>query len=639
MSNPSNADFRLEAAYHPAPEAEKPGSIKLTLYNIGTTAIANFSLTWSALTRVRPDGEIAGGRFIRRVGNLHEVAFTDRELAPGGRWTITLSGLSHVPRHRLDGPKSAYLTGRGAHVMPVDVGDMMLIGGADSGELKHVPEGRIDEPLGLTPWPQDVAVTAYGPVGLIAPSDTTSADDIAAMARVAALAHRLHPAAMKNFCLDGQAAARHLSFAPLQDKGAGAYEIRFDGDAITLAHGDATGRDHGLITLAQAMHAANTDPRFRFPVAGTITDAPRFGWRGMHLDVSRHFRDVGEVMRLLDIMAWLKLNVFHWHLTDDEGWRLEILAFPELTRFGAERGPQSLLPGQGGFTDRTYGGYYSQADVREIVAHAASLNISIMPEIDIPGHSDATLAALPMLRDPNENGNSYHSIQGYGNNALNPALPATYEFLGKVLDEMAALFPGDYIHVGGDEVANTAWLASPAAQAMMAEHGLAGTFELQAHFLGRVRDMIQERGKKMAGWDEISYGGGVAGALVNTWQKTELTKSLIGEGYEVVACPGQAYYLDMVQGSGWMEPGTSWAGVLTPRTTYMFDAADGLTDTEAAHLKGIQACIWSEHLIDRARFNYMVFPRLAAIAESAWTDATGKSWDRFAALCRLIPEL
>ena len=635
----SHADFRLEACYHPNEATDKPGQVVLTLINTGPVAMSDFTLTWSALTRLRPEGTVTGGTFLRRVGNVHEVAHPGGDLAPGAAWTITLSGLSHVPRHRLDGPKSAFVTARGGRILAVDVGDMMPVGGPGSGGLKHLPEGRATLPLAVIPWPADMAATEFGPGAVITPGPEATTDDRTAMARIAALAHRLFPAAQKPFLLSTDANAATVSFAPM-DGQAGAYRLSFSGREIALAHADEAGRDYGLITLAQMAHAALADPaQFRFPVAGHIADAPRFGWRGMHLDVSRHFRSTAEILRLLDIMAWQKLNMFHWHLTDDEGWRLEIAALPELTTYGATRGPGALLPGQGGFIDRVYAGHYSQKEAAAIIAHAADLHIDVMPEIDIPGHSDATLSALPYLRDPGENGNSYHSIQGYGNNALNPALPRTYEFLGTVLDEITALFPGDYIHIGGDEVASTAWLASPAAQSLMAEKGFAGTFELQAHFLCQVRDLIAARGKKMAGWDEISYGGGVSGALVNTWQTRELTKKLIGEGYEVVACPGQAYYLDMVQGDAWMEPGTSWAGVVTPETTYAYEAGAGLTATEAGRLKGIQGCIWSEHLIDRARFNHMVFPRLSAIAESAWSIAGQKDWQRFAALSRLMPEL
>jgi hexosaminidase len=357
--------------------------------------------------------------------------------------------------------------------------------------------------------------------------------------------------------------------------------------------------------------------------------------------VSRQFYPVSDLSRLIDILAWLKLNIFHWHLTDDEAWRLEIKAYPELTTVGVLRSPDGpLLPQLGNGADPV-GGFYSQANVRALVAHASALNVEIVPEIDIPGHNAATLVALRDLSDGQEAPESYHSVQGYANNALNPAVPFTYQFLEKVFDEMVELFPSAYVHVGGDEVADGAWLASPLARSLMEREGISGTFGLQSYFLKQVKDMLTRRGKKLAGWNEVAHGGGVNATetLLMAWQSPEVGIELAREGYEVVMTPGQAYYLDMVQAEAWQEPGASWAGTVPPAHTYDYEAEGEFPEELKHRLKGVQACIWSEHFLSRGYFNRLVFPRLPAIAEAAWTPKSGKNWLRFAAIVDLCPKL
>ena len=253
----------------------------------------------------------------------------------------------------------------------------------------------------------------------------------------------------------------------------------------------------------------------------------------------------------------------------------------------------------------------------------------------------ATLFSLPELVDGQEAPDSYRSVQGYPNNALNPAVEFTYEFLGKVFDEMVTLFPGEYLHIGGDEVAHGSWLSSPLCKALMEREKLAGTAELQSYFLKRIKAMLSERGKKLVGWNEVSHGGGVDrdGTLLMAWEKSEVGIELAQEGYDVVMTPGQAYYLDMAQAEAWAEPGASWAGYAPPEHTYAYEAEGELPEVLREKMRGIQACIWTENFLSRAYFNRLVFPRLPAIAEAAWTPSARKDWDRFAAIVRMWPVL
>lgn len=634
--------FRLDAAWHP--DAGQNGCFAFTLVNLGTEAVTDIRVAYTALTRVVDDADVRNARLIAKDGNFHQFAAPDGlTLAPGGRWLFEVGGLHRPARHRSDGPKSAYVTLANGRHIDAAVSDLMLEGRPSEPERALLPDGRVEQPFAIQPWPRHLDRLAAGdtPVTLY-PEEAADLDALRAIDAVTALHARLFPADHAPFSLAASAQGRPLRIDEQPDLGADAYDLAFTAEGVTIAYGDPAGRFYGLVTLAQLLRGARKAPdMFRFPQSGRIADAPRHGWRGCHLDVSRQFYPVGDVTRLLDILAWFKLNVFHWHLTDDEAWRLEIKGFPELTTTGVLRGPDAPLKPQLGNGAEPVGGFYSQDDVRHVVRHASALHIDVVPEIDIPGHNAATLAALPDLRDGQEAPDSYRSVQGFANNALNPALPLTYRFVEAVLDEVVALFPSRFVHIGGDEVAADAWLASPRAKALMAQEGLSGTHDLQAHFMRRVKAMLTKRGKVLAGWNEVAHGDGIdpKDTVLMAWETPEVGIALAREGYDVVMTPGQAYYLDMVQDDAWQEPGASWAGTVPPAHTYAYEAAGDFSAELQERLKGVQACIWSENFLSRDYFNRLVFPRLPAVAEAAWTPQAAKDWQRFAAIVRLSPTL
>lgn len=635
------SDLVLDSFFH-ASDDLKTARLDLSLTNTGTKALSAFTLAYTSLVRARADARLNNASAFTRIANFHEITPPDGlVLKPGESWHFSVEGLTNPARHRLDGPKSAYLTTAG-NISDVLCTDLEAPAALDSGERRIVPAGETREPLYIVPWPQSVAADAYSKdITAFLVSDG-ALEDKAAAAKINALSKRLFPDGPAPFRFTARDGLMALAFETDNDLPADGYRLTFASGSGTLAYAGATGRDYGLTVLAQLVHGVYCAPEtYRIPSDGRIADAPRFSWRGTHLDVSRHFRGPKDILRLLDILAWARMNVFQWHLTDDEGWRLEIKAYPELTVSGARRGPGCRQVAQLGHAAEVYQGAYSQDDVCEIVAHAASLNIDVVPEIDVPGHSTAVLKTYPHLADQAETPESYHSVQGYPNNALNPALEETYTFLEKVFAEVAGLFPCDYVHIGGDEVDVNSWLASPRTQRLMEDRGFGDTMEVQAYFMGRVRDILKRLGKKLAGWDEVSHGGGIDpdGVLLMAWQKPEVTRELIEQGYEVICTPGQFYYLDMAQASGWQEPGASWAGVSTPEAAYGYEATDGLNDAGTGALKGVQACIWCEHLVDNTLFNHMVFPRLYAIAEAGWTEPENKDWQRFAARSRLFPSL
>lgn len=632
-----SGDVNLRTEYLPPDQTRrgyKNGAILVCLHNASDAVLAVRSLAFSSLTRVVDTADLVNVRLVRRVANFHEFSpLTDLELEPNGVWEFAITGLSHRPSHCLDGPKSGYLITQDGVRSDVKCKGLLPPIGTSPGYLKPNYNGEMTVPIHLVPWPNLVAIEKVcGLVRLVLGSGCNAKDRVG-FQRIEQLVARVFPdetagndAVIVNFCHEIRP-----EFS---------YQIHFDHSRIEIVFGDEAGRDFGLICLFQMATAARLDSeRFKFPIQGEISDKPRHDWRGVHLDVVRHFQPVERILALLDIMAWHKMNVLHLHLTDDEGWRIEIDGLPELTQIGGFRGPDEPLIGQGGYLNQRYGGVYSPADIEKIVAHAACYHIDIVPEIDIPGHCCAVLKALPHLCDGAEKPRSYRSIQGYFNNALNPGVPETYEVIETILASVTAQFPGEYVHLGGDEVGQNAWLDSPAARRLMAEENLADTAELQAYFMEKTQAILTGMGRKMAAWDEVGDGGGVTGTLMVAWQKSDVIARLIREGYEVVAAPGDAYYLDMVQGSDWAEPGLSWAGIVPVKTTYEYEATDGLTPQEVAKLRGVQACIWTENLIDLNLFNHMVFPRLAAVAEAGWTNAENKDWLRFAAQINLLPIL
>ncbi|MGW8765524.1 beta-N-acetylhexosaminidase [Streptomyces sp. NPDC055815] len=354
----------------------------------------------------------------------------------------------------------------------------------------------------------------------------------------------------------------------------------------------------------------------------TIEDAPRFGWRGLLLDVSRHFTPKDDVLRLLDLLAAHKLNVFHFHLTDDQGWRLQIERYPRLTEVGAWRARTkwghraSPL-----WTETPYGGFYTQDDIREIVAYAAERHITVVPEIDLPGHAQAAIAAHPELGNTDVVDTAALTVWdtwGVNPNVLAPT-EAVLRFYEGVFEEVLDLFPSTFVHIGGDECPKDQWKASPAAQARIKELGLADEDELQSWFIRHFDRWLSARGRRLIGWDEILEGGLADGAAVSSWRGYAGGIAAAEAGHDVVMCPEQHVYLDHRQAPGEDEP-MPIGYVRTLADVYRFEPVPpGLAPEAAAHILGTQANVWTEVMENRSRVDYQVFPRLAAFAEVAWS--------------------
>ncbi|MGP4085899.1 beta-N-acetylhexosaminidase [Streptomyces sp. KR55] len=408
-----------------------------------------------------------------------------------------------------------------------------------------------------------------------------------------------------------------------------AYRLSVVADrGVEIRGGSAAGVFWGAQTLRQLL---GPDAFRRAPVRpGTtlgiphqiIEDAPRFRWRGLMLDVARHFMPKEGVLRYLDLMAAHKLNVFHFHLTDDQGWRIEITRYPKLTEVGSWRARTKFGHRASPlWEEKPHGGYYTQDDIREIVAYAAERHITVVPEIDVPGHSQAAIAAYPELGNTDVIDTTALTVWdtwGINPNVLAPT-DNTLRFYEGVFEEVLELFPSEFIHVGGDECPKDQWKQSPAAQARIRELGLADEDELQSWFVGHFDKWLSARGRRLIGWDEILEGGLADGAAVSSWRGYAGGVAAARAGHDVVMCPEQQVYLDHRQSAGADEP-VPIGYVRTLADVYRFEPVPPqLSGEQARHVLGTQANVWTEVMEDQGRVDYQVFPRLAAFAEVAWS--------------------
>ncbi len=410
------------------------------------------------------------------------------------------------------------------------------------------------------------------------------------------------------------------------------YAIEVSSERLIITAGEVRGLFYGAVTLWQLCDVDAVRPGERLSVpAGHIVDAPRFGWRGLMLDSARHFQSPAFILRYLDWMALHKLNVLSWHLTDDQGWRLQIKRYPRLTELGAWRVPagraaqRDLDPATG--RPRLYGGFYTQQDVRRIVAHAAARNITIVPEIDLPGHVTAALVAYPQLAASAAPPRAVPADWGTYPNLLN-AEESTFEFLQNVLDEVMALFPGKYIHLGGDEVVTDQWRDSVRVQQRLRELGLADASALQSYFTARLAAYLARHGRRLVGWDEILEGGAPQNAIVVSWRGTQGAIRAAAAGHDTVLAPDPTFYFDNRQGRGADEP-PGRGRIVTVEDIYRFDPLPGALALDQRHLLGLQGNLWTEHVRTEERAAYMTYPRAAALAELAWSPPQRLDWGDF----------
>ena len=429
--------------------------------------------------------------------------------------------------------------------------------------------------------------------------------------------------------------------------GAEGYRLDVTPTGVTVRAAHAAGAYYALETLKQLFPAAIYRDAPLAGIAWTapsvhVEDAPRFTWRGAHLDVARHFMPKEFVKKYIDQLARHKMNRFHWHLTEDQGWRIEIKKYPRLTDVASCR-EQTLVgryvedPSKRVFDGTKHCGFYTQDDVREIVAYAAERYITVVPEIEMPGHAQAAVSAYPQLGVRSDTTVGVMQIWGVSKFILN-ADDSTVAFMQDVLSEVLALFPGPYIHIGGDEADKTFWKSSPQIQARIKQLGLKDEHELQSWFIRQMDGYLTKQGRRLVGWDEILEGGLAENATVMSWRGMAGGIAAAKANHDVIMAPGSHTYLDHYQSLNKAAEPLAIGGYLPIDTVYSFEPVPAeLTATEAKHVLGAQVQVWTEYIQNAKQVEYMLQPRLSALAEAVWTAKARKDFPDF--MRRLEPHL
>ncbi|MFT2008491.1 family 20 glycosylhydrolase [Pontibacter sp. 13R65] len=417
---------------------------------------------------------------------------------------------------------------------------------------------------------------------------------------------------------------------PIDTLGQEGYSLKVQPSQVVLVANTPQGVFLGTQTIRQLMPTMGAATMVSLP-AVEIADKPRYSWRGMHLDVTRHFFPMEFVKKYIDYLAMHKMNTFHWHLTDDQGWRIEIKKYPKLTEVGGWRdgtliGHYSDQPHQ--FDNKRYGGFYTQEQIKEVVKYAQDRYITVVPEIEMPGHAVAALTAYPELSCT---GGPFKVEQLWGvfDDVFCAGNEQTFHFLEDVLTEVIALFPSKIIHIGGDESPKVRWEECPKCQKRIADENLKDEHELQSYFVQRMEKFLNSKGRTIIGWDEILEGGLAPNAYVMSWRGTEGGIAAAKQKHYVVMTPGSHVYFDHYQGEASLEP-VSIGGYTPLRKVYAFEPTPAdLSESEKKYILGAQANLWTEYIPTTDHVEYMVLPRMSALSEVLWTPAKQKNWDDF----------
>jgi len=465
------------------------------------------------------------------------------------------------------------------------------------------------------------------PVSMIAqPGGCSIGNQIVVEGQITELPKPDLPAAIRPFLPNRAGAPIRLKIDPtLKTLGDEGYRLSVKASEVNITAARPAGVFYGIQTLRQMIHKDFPD----IPCV-EIEDQPRFSWRGIHLDVARNFQPKPFILKYLDQLAFHKFNVFHWHLTDDQGWRIEIKKYPKLTEIGSKRKDTMTRFDPPEYTGVPSEGFYTQDDIREIVEYAKARFIRVVPEIEMPGHAQAAIAAYPALGN---SGNPVEVAVQYG--VLNEIFnvdDSTIRFLQDVLAEVITLFPGQFIHVGGDEVPKEAWKNSPRAQALMRQRGLKNEAELQSWFIRQMDRWLDRHGRRLIGWDEILEGGLAPGATVMSWRGMDGGIAAAKAGHDVVMAPTSYTYFDYYQSRDRATEPIGIGGYLPLRTVYAFEPIPPeLTATEARRILGGQGQIWTEYIRAPEHVEYMTWPRGCALAEVLWSPSDARDYPDFRA--------
>lgn len=497
-----------------------------------------------------------------------------------------------------------------------------------------------EETINVVPYPNSVEMKCGSFAAAGAEFKCDPAMDEASKAVVEAFAQQLSLVSGKPSTVSEGSAKTGFSFIVNQDMPAEAYTLKVGKKGVKVEASGLNGFNYAVQTIKQMLpveiYGTTSAPEASWTIqCAEIDDAPRFGYRGMHLDISRHFYDIDAVKRYLDIMEIHKLNTFHWHLTDDQGWRVEIKKYPELTEKGSIRKGTCVGKNWEELDGKPYGGYYTQEQIREVVAYAAAKGITIIPEIDLPGHMLAALTAFPELGCT---GGPYDlwCRWGVSDDVLCVGKEETFEFIEGVLDEILELFPSKYIHIGGDECPKVRWEKCPVCQAKIKELGIKGDEHhsaehyLQSYTISRVEKYLNERGRSIIGWDEILEGGLAPNATVMSWRGSAGGEEAVRQGHDAIMVPNSHFYFDYYQSLDVDNEPFGIGGFIPVDMVYSYEPyTEKMTEEERSHILGIQANIWTEYIKTEDHLQYMLLPRMTALCEVQWCQPENKDWERF----------
>ena len=413
------------------------------------------------------------------------------------------------------------------------------------------------------------------------------------------------------------------------------YKINIKKESISIEYSDYGGKLYSIITLIQLINFYKT----YLPIC-LIEDSPSLSWRGMHLDCARQFYTIDEIKRLMDYMCFFKLNRFHWHLTDNEAWRIELKCYPNLTKLGAFRGYNEIIPPFYGTGFNKTGGYYSRSEVNELIEYAKHRNIEIMPEIDLPAHSWTLLEVMPELRDSSSNIIA-EDVGNYPNNTINPAIDETHKFLKNILAELTEIFSFNIIHVGVDERPRESWEGSPKVIEYMKNNNIASFDELQDDYMNNIINILKKSNNLTAAWNEAALppyneigSSGSAGnvdksCIIFAWEHPDVGLMSAKKGFKTVLCPGHKTYFDMAHNKSTYERGICWAATIEVKEVFDWEPLKDYETEDLQNVLGIQGQLWSETITNKDYFDQMINPRLAALAEIAWCTKAKRPWAQF----------
>ena len=494
------------------------------------------------------------------------------------------------------------------------------------------------QPFSVIPMPNDVTLSegAFTLSGQDFYADASLDQD--SQKAIADFWNQLYNVSGKKSTLGTEDLGQKVRFLPNPNLGAEEYALNVNDKGVTVEASAFPGFFYAIQTLKQMLPAEiygnkKANAAWVLPYV-SILDAPRFDYRGIHLDPCRHFWSIEETKRILDVAATYKINRLHWHLTEDQGWRMEVKKYPKLTEVGAWRSGTCIGKDFDSSDGIRYGGYYTQEQMREIVAYAAERNITVIPEIDLPGHMVAALAAYPELGCT---GGPYEvwTRWGVADDVLCVGKEETFTFLEDVLTELLDIFPSEYIHIGGDECPKVRWENCPACQARIKELGLkahgniSAEQELQCYVTARIQQFLNDHGRKIIGWDEILEGNLAPGATVMSWRGTQGGIEAAQRGFDVVMTPNSHMYIDYYQSQERDKEPLCIGGLVTVPKLYSYEPYDGMAPGTEDHILGVQANLWTEYIDTPEFLEYMLLPRMCALSEVQWCNADRKDYNRF----------